>query len=121
MTDYVESTFLNANQTATSASADHLTGVLHWLAVHILPNDATSLWTAVASLAAALATYFAWKTLAGRDDPQVIVYVKHDANRPSLLVLVIENIGRDVARDVKFTTSKPIPVAAWGIEAPAGT
>ncbi len=29
---------------------------------------------------------------------------------------MIENIGRDIAHNVQFTSSRPIPAKAWGIE-----
>jgi len=90
-----------------------------------VPTDAVAFWTAVAAIASTVAvivtafsTYFVWQTLQSQNDPKVIVYVKHDANRPSLLVIVIENIGRDIAEDVKFTTSRQIPSEAWGVASP---
>lgn len=79
------------------------------------------LWTALAALAAiitalvtALYTYLTIKLLQAQSEPKVIVYVKHDINRPSLLLIVVENIGRDIAHNVQFTFSKPIPALAWG-------
>jgi hypothetical protein len=35
-------------------------------------------------------------------DPEVIVYVTTDEKRPSIILLVIENIGKGLAKDVKF-------------------
>ena len=82
-------------------------------------------WNAVAALAstaatiiAAVSAYFAWQTLKSQNDPKVIVYTRTDADRPSILVVVIENIGRDIAEDVKFSSSRPIPLGAWGIDKP---
>jgi hypothetical protein len=87
------------------------------------PQDWVPLWTAVAAVAASLTalvtiayTYFTLRLVRSQAEPKVIVYVKHDHERPSVLVIVIENIGRDIAHDVQFTSSRPIPTKAWGIE-----
>ena len=84
--------------------------------------DPVAFWTAVAAIAsvatvvvAFFSTRFAWKALRAMDDPKVIVYVKLDSDRPPLIVIVIENIGRDIAEDVQFTLSRPIPEEAFGI------
>ena len=42
-------------------------------------------------------------------DPHVIVYAKHDISRPTCILIVIENIGRGLAKDVHFELSRPIP------------
>lgn len=52
-------------------------------------------------------------------DPHVIVYSKHDDERPSLFLLVVENIGKGVAYDVRFSLEAPIPQYAPGIAARA--
>ena len=49
-------------------------------------------------------------------DPKVIVYAVADKKRPSVLNLVIKNIGKGVALDVTFKSSEPIPGNAFGIE-----
>lgn len=92
-----------------------------------VPHDAAAFWTAVAAIASTVAvlitclsTYLVWQTLRSQNDPKVIVYMKHDSNRSTLLVLVIENIGRDVALRVRFKTSQPIPTEAWGLPSPKG-
>ncbi len=86
-------------------------------------NDWVPLWTALAATAAivtalvtAAYTYFTLKLVRAQSEPKVIVYVKHDLERPSILMIVIENIGRDIAHDVRFLPSKPIPARGWGIE-----
>ena len=49
-------------------------------------------------------------------DPHVIVYVNHDTgSRVGLMLIIIENIGRGVAHDVKFNLSREIPRFAKGI------
>ena len=70
-------------------------------------SDSVPLWTAVAALATSLSaaiaiisTYYAVRLLRSQGEPKVIVFVRHDFDRPSILTIVIENIGRDIARDV---------------------
>jgi hypothetical protein len=81
-------------------------------------------WTAIAAVAAgcsavlaAFYTILTFRLVRLSAEPKVIVYVKHDLERPSLLVIMIENIGRDLAYDVNFKTSKAIPAKAFGITA----
>jgi hypothetical protein len=54
--------------------------------------------------------------LRAQTDPYVVVYARHDESRPTIIQLVIENIGHGVAENVRFETSGPIPHHAWGIE-----
>lgn len=61
-------------------------------------------------------TYLLLRTQA---DPQVIVYTKHDPLRPTVLLIVIENVGNGVAYNVKFQLAKPIVKEAWGVEQPS--
>ena len=49
-------------------------------------------------------------------DPEVIVYVTPDERRPSAILLIIENIGHGLAKDVSFSFSKQIPQKAFGFE-----
>lgn len=49
-------------------------------------------------------------------DPQVIVYAIADEKRPSVINLVIKNIGKGIAYDVAFKSSEPIPAEAFGFE-----
>jgi hypothetical protein len=68
------------------------------------------------ALVTAVYTDLALRLIRTQSEPKVIMYVKHDFNRPSILMIVVENIGRDIAHDVKFFPSKPLPARAWGIE-----
>ena len=86
-------------------------------------TDWTQVWTAIAAVSASATalvtvayTYFTLRLVRGQAEPKVIVYVRHDFDRPSMLLLVIENIGRDIAHDVRFTCSRPLPARAFGIE-----
>jgi hypothetical protein len=80
-------------------------------------------WTAVAALGASLSavvaaiyTIITYRLVRLQSDPHVIVYSKTDLDRPSFVVLVIENIGRDIAHDVVFIPDRPSPANAFGIE-----
>lgn len=90
----------------------------------VVSQDWVPLWTAlsanaaiVTALVTAAYTYFTLRLVRSQSEPKVIMYVKHDLNRPSILMIVVENIGRDIACNVKFSPSKPIPAQAWGIGA----
>ena len=49
-------------------------------------------------------------------DPDVVVYTAHDDRRPSVLIIVIENVGASSAFDVRFELSREIPKDAWTVE-----
>jgi hypothetical protein len=77
-------------------------------------------WTAVAAVSASLSSLFAalytWLTfrlVRSLNEPNVILYVRHDESRPTILQIVIENIGRGLATDIRFTSSRSIPWHAW--------
>lgn len=72
------------------------------------------LYTVVA-LAAVASTAVSYFLLRRESEPHVVVYTKHDKDRPSLLLLVIENVGKGMAYDVSFELSRPIPMRAAGI------
>jgi len=86
-------------------------------------QEAIPFWTAVAAVAAggsaviaAFYTLLTFRLVRLQAEPKVIVYVKHDLERPTILVIAIENIGRDIAYDVAFKASKPIPSRAFGLK-----
>lgn len=90
--------------------------------MHALSQDWVPFRTALAAAAATLTalvtiayTYFTLRLVRAQAEPKVIVYVKHDLERPSMLTIIIENIGRDIAHDVTFAPSRPIPEKAYGI------
>ncbi len=77
-------------------------------------------WTAFAAVGACLSAFFAawytWLTfrlVRSQNEPNVILYVRHDESRPSILQIVVENIGRGLATDVRFNSSRTIPWHAW--------
>jgi len=73
----------------------------------------------VTVILAVLTGVYVWlthKMLRAQADPCVIVSVIHDESRPTVLQLVIQNVGRSVANDVRFDASQPIPDRAFGLE-----
>lgn len=86
-------------------------------------QESILLWTALAALAAGMSavaaafyTGLTYRLVRLQSDPKVIVYSRPDLDRPSIISLIVENIGRDVAYDVRFSSSRPIPMNAFGIE-----
>lgn len=82
----------------------------HWTTV-------AAFWaTVVVAFVTICATIINYLLFRNQTDPEVIVYTKHDLNRATIIVLVIKNIGKAVAHDIKFSFSKPIPAHAFGWE-----
>ncbi len=73
----------------------------------------TSIVLALITVTATVINYFFFRT---QIDPDVIVYVTPDVNRPSVILLVIENIGKGIAFDVSFSSNKSIPERAYGFK-----
>lgn len=73
-------------------------------------------WTSVAvAIAGFAAPYLNRRLLATHTDPDVVIYTTPDESRPSVIVLVNENVGRGMAYDVRFSSSpEPIPCKVWG-------
>lgn len=89
----------------------------------VLPAvTSATFWTGVAAIAASMSALFAafytWLTfrlVRSQSEPSVVVYVKHDESRTTILQIVVENIGRGLATDIRFTPSRAIPSRAWGL------
>lgn len=47
--------------------------------------------------------------------PEVIIYSMSDESRPTIILLIVENIGRGVARNVTFAFPADMPHRAWGV------
>lgn len=84
--------------------------------------DWSTVFSAIAAFSALVTVVMAWlsaryaaESWRAQTEPKVIVYVKHDKDRPSLLLLVIENIGRDIAHHVTFRPLRTLPAEAWGM------
>jgi hypothetical protein len=80
-------------------------------------------WTAAGALAALLSaafaagyTYLTYQLVRSQREPHVIVYVRHDESRPTMLQIVIANIGGGVASNLRFHLSRPVPHRAWGLD-----
>ncbi len=75
----------------------------------------TTLSTIVLTVVTAVYVWLTWKMLSAQSDPCVIVTVRHDSDRSTILQLVAKNIGRGIAYDVRFEFSHPVPAHAFGI------
>jgi len=73
-------------------------------------------WASIAAaIIAVSATVINYLFFRSQVDPDVIVYATTDERRPSFVVLVIENIGKSIAKDVTFDFSRSFPKQAFGI------
>lgn len=73
----------------------------------------------ISPLATLLAVWVAYLAVHKSSQPQLLVYYQPNPDVPSLIDLVIENIGGGSALEVKF--SEPLPIDWWGIEKPDRT
>src|SRR5262245_52919364 len=79
-------------------------------------------WTALAGVAAALSalmaaiyTWLTFRLVRGQGEPKIVVYTHGDSDRQTVIMIRIANIGRDVASDIRFKTSRPVPSRAFGL------
>ena len=72
----------------------------------------TAFVLAAVAIIAAVITY---RTYRNQTDPLVIVYATPDYDRPTVINLIIENIGRGVAKNISFGFSDKIPANAFGV------
>jgi len=89
--------------------------------IFLISEHAVPFWTAIAALAAvatacvtSIYTYFTFKLFRAQAEPKVILYTESDRSRFAVINLVVENIGKDVAFNIKFTTSRPLPKEVFG-------
>jgi|AACY02.7.fsa_nt_gi hypothetical protein len=68
----------------------------------------------VSPLATLLAVWVAYLALLRSSQPQMLAYYQPNPDVPSLIDLVVENIGGSSAIDVTF--SEPLPIRCYGIE-----
>jgi hypothetical protein len=74
-------------------------------------------WTSVVlALVTVTATAFNYLLLRTQKDPEVIVYATPDDKRPSIINLIIENIGPGLAKNIEFTLPDYFPERAFGFE-----
>ena len=72
-----------------------------------------SVAAAIVAVSATIINYFFFRS---QIDPHVIVYATDDERRPSIILLIIENVGKSMAKDVCFEFSKAFPQDAFGFE-----
>ena len=70
----------------------------------------------VALVVATTSTLIAYQLYRLQRDPEVVVYATPDEKRPTVVNLIIENIGRSAALDVTFSSSAPVPGSAFGFD-----
>jgi len=63
-----------------------------------------------------IATYINYRLYRLQTDPDVVVYAMPDPNRPTIINLIIENIGKGIAKNIQFTSDKQIPSRAFGMD-----
>lgn len=71
---------------------------------------------AISAIFAAVYTWLTFRLVRSQSEPNVVVYVRHDEARASLLQIVVENLGRGIASDLQFKSSSPIPARAFGLD-----
>jgi hypothetical protein len=76
----------------------------------------TEMLSLLALVIALTSTIINYLVLRSQRDPDVIVYALPDSRRPTIINLVIENIGKGRARDVRFEANRPIPKRAFGFD-----
>lgn len=69
----------------------------------------------VLALITATATAINYLFFRSQIEPDVVLYATPDERRPSIILLVIVNVGHGLARDVSFSADKPIPERAFGV------
>ncbi len=89
-----------------------------------LANEAQPHWTTIGAFWASIvlvgiavaATAINYILLRSQLDPHVIVHATNDDRRPSFIILVIENIGKRIARDITFRANAQMPAKAFGFD-----
>jgi hypothetical protein len=76
----------------------------------------TEILSLMAVVIALTSTIISYLVLCSQRNPEVIVYALPDWRRPTIINLVIENIGKGRARDVRFEASRLIPKRAFGFD-----
>ncbi len=78
-----------------------------------MSSELLSLLALIIALSSAVINYVLLRL---QKDPEVTVFAIPDIQRPSIINLIIENKGRGIAHDVKFSSDRDIPERAYGIE-----
>lgn len=83
--------------------------------MHIEWGNWISIFMALIAMASTLISYAIYRS---STDPEVIIYADTDKKRPSVIILIIENIGKGPAENIIFKSAKELPEKAYGIEEP---
>lgn len=70
----------------------------------------------IALVIALTSTVINYLVLRLQRDPEVVIYAVPDAQRPTIINLIIENTGKGIAHDVRFECAREIPARAFGFE-----
>jgi hypothetical protein len=81
-------------------------------------NLAQTIFYVVSPLVTLLAVSVAYIALVRQSRPHVLVHYRPNSGIPSMIDLVVENLGGGLARNLKF--SEPLPSQCWGIDKPVG-
>jgi hypothetical protein len=102
-----------------------LSGILdyHWgRFVFWISKPGADFWTAAAAIVgaisaviAAVSTYLSFLAIRSQNEPHIVIYVKHDESRQTILMIVVENVGNTSASDLTFTSSRPLPAEAYSL------
>ncbi len=80
-------------------------------------GDWISVFMVLVASASTAITYVVYRSTT---DTEVIVYADTDRKRPSILNLIIKNIGKGPALDITFHPSRDLPSNAFGIQLSKG-
>ncbi|CAX61481.1 Putative phage-related protein [Erwinia billingiae Eb661] len=64
----------------------------------------------IIAIASSLISYLVYKE---NSSPDIIVYIEQDKHAPTVLNLVIKNIGKSAAKDITFEASEKLPQKAF--------
>lgn len=81
-------------------------------------NLTQTVFYVVSPLVTLLAVSVAYIALVRQSRPHILVHYRPNAGIPSMIDLVVENIGGGLARNLEF--SEPLPSQCWGIEKAIG-
>lgn len=76
--------------------------------------ELTNLISFILVLITVTATIINYLFFRSQTEPNVLVHATSDETRPGIIILIIENVGSGLARDVKFRADKSIPEKAYG-------
>src|SRR5690606_9591927 len=75
--------------------------------------DTLTIFTLITSLMALLLTYAVFKS---NQQPQLIIFATPHSGKESVIQLHVKNIGKSIAHNIKISSDRPIPRAAFGIK-----